>query len=100
MAIKVGTTALPITAAIKNEYCASLTMPCVSPNNAEMLPKVSPVDISSVVYRPSRRGDLNMRVIGYTPTNLVAIFAASKSRKAIGAATSADTETNDPARMK
>ena len=38
MAIKVGTTALPITAAIKNEYCASLTMPCVSPNNAEMLP--------------------------------------------------------------
>lgn len=64
MAISVGTTALPITAAIRNEYCASLTMPWESPNSAEMLPNVSPVDMSSVVYIDSCRGEANSLVTG------------------------------------
>ncbi len=62
--MSVGTTALPMTAAIRSEYCASSTMPWDSPNSAEMLPKVRPVDISSVVYMASRFGDAKIRVTG------------------------------------
>src|SRR5205823_446460 len=64
LAINVGTTALAITAATNAEYCAWLTIPCDSPNSDEMVPKVRPVDINSVVYIPSLEGDRNARVTG------------------------------------
>ncbi len=64
LAISVGTTALAITAATKAEYCAWVTMPCDRPNSEEMVPKVRPVDISSVVYIPSLDGDRNAWVTG------------------------------------
>ena len=99
-AIRVGTTALAITAATRAEYCPWVTMPCDRPNREEIVPKVSPVDIRSVVYIPSCRGELYARVTGYTPATLVANFATSIIRKAPGAATRAGTETSDPARMK
>ena len=44
-AITVGMTAVPITVATRCEYCAWLMTPCCNPNRAEMVPKVSPVDI-------------------------------------------------------
>src|SRR5947207_7386226 len=44
--MSVGTTALPMTAAINNEYCAWLTMPWERPKRAEMLPKYRPTEIS------------------------------------------------------
>src|SRR5258708_3061789 len=59
LAIRVGTTALAITAATRAEYCVSVTMPCDKPNSEEMVPNVRPVDISSVVYIASFRGDRN-----------------------------------------
>jgi hypothetical protein len=49
LAISVGTTALPITAATSAEYWPWSISPWARPNSAEMVPKVSPVDISSVV---------------------------------------------------
>ena len=65
-----------------------------------MLPKVSPVDISRVVYIASLGGDLKNLVIGNTPTNLVAILAASSSSVTPTPEASAGTETKEPARMK
>ena len=53
-AISVGTTALPITAVTRIVYCCWSMMWFVRPNRAEIVPKVRPVDISSVVYMPSR----------------------------------------------
>jgi len=47
LAIIVGTTALPMTAATRKLYCAWSMMPWLSPNSAEMVPKVRPVDMSS-----------------------------------------------------
>ena len=47
-AITVGTTALAITVATRKEYCFWETMPCEKPYNAEIVPKVRPVDIISV----------------------------------------------------
>ena len=46
-------TALPITAATSREYWVWSMRPRDRPNNAEMLPKVRPVDINSVVYMAS-----------------------------------------------
>ena len=51
----VGTTALPITVATRCEYCVWSMIPCVNPNNEEIVPNVSPVDIMSVKYSPSSR---------------------------------------------
>ena len=93
LAMTVGTTALPITAATKDEYCALVTIPWDRPNSAEMLPNVRPVDIRSVVYMPSIRGIRNVRVTGYTPAILVSILASSSIAKAAGAATKAGRET-------
>jgi len=52
-AIRVGITALAITAATSAEYWDWSTIPFDSPNNDEIVPNVRPVDISSVVYMPS-----------------------------------------------
>src|ERR1019366_2476794 len=49
LAISVGTTALATTAATSAEYCARVITPCDNPNSAEIVPNVSPVDMSSVV---------------------------------------------------
>jgi hypothetical protein len=43
----------------------------VRPNRAEIVPKVSPVDIRSVVYIPSRASKRNVLVRGRMPMNLV-----------------------------
>src|SRR5438445_1318134 len=51
----------------------------VRPNNAEIDPKVRPVDIINVVYMPSRLSKLKWRVNGRIPTNLVIIFMARKT---------------------
>src|SRR6266542_6474348 len=48
LAIIVGTTALPMTAATRFEYWGGVMIPWLRPNNADMVPKVSPVDIMSV----------------------------------------------------
>ena len=48
LAIRVGTTALATTAATRAEYCARVMTPCERANNAEIVPKISPVDISPV----------------------------------------------------
>src|ERR1700732_406858 len=48
LAIIVGTTALAMTAATRKLYWAWSMMPWLSPKRAEIVPKVSPVDISSV----------------------------------------------------
>jgi hypothetical protein len=48
----------------------------VSPNSAEIVPKVRPVDISSVVYIPSRGSTVNIRVNGRIPANFVTILIA------------------------
>src|ERR1022692_4283025 len=48
LAIRVGTTALATTAATRAEYCARVITPCERANNAEIVPKISPVDISPV----------------------------------------------------
>ncbi len=45
----VGITALAMTAATRAEYCDSSMILCESPKSAEIVPKVSPVDISNVV---------------------------------------------------
>src|SRR3989338_7714092 len=63
-AMTVGTTALAITAATSTEYCDWSMIRCESPNSDEIVPKVSPVDISSVVYMPSLAGERNARVTG------------------------------------
>ena len=47
-AISVGTTALAITVATRNEYCPCVTIPCDNPYSAEIVPKVNPVDMSNV----------------------------------------------------
>jgi hypothetical protein len=49
LAIKVGTTALHVTAATSREYCAWSTTLWKSPNSAEIVPNVRPVEMSSVV---------------------------------------------------
>jgi hypothetical protein len=49
LAIRVGTTALATTAATTAEYCARVITPCDNPNKAEIVPNVSPVDMSKVV---------------------------------------------------
>ena len=100
LAISVGTTALAITAATSAEYCAWSTISCDRPNSAEIVPKVRPVDIRSVVYMPSLRGERNAWVTGYTPAILVNTFTTSIRMNAPGAAINAGTDTNDPARMK
>nr|WP_059175816.1 hypothetical protein [Thermodesulfovibrio aggregans] len=64
MAIIVGITALPITAAIRSEYWVWSIIPCVNPNNAEIEPNVRPVDIRSVVYIPSLCLNLKILVTG------------------------------------
>src|SRR5262249_35714639 len=51
----VGTIALAMTTATRIEYCRWSIFPLLSPNSAEIVPNVSPVDIRSVVYFPSRR---------------------------------------------
>src|SRR3989442_14361054 len=99
LAISVGTTALAITAATRAEYCAWVTMPCDRPNRDERGPNVRPVDINSVVYMPSFRGDRNTWVTGYTPAILVATLTVSIRRNAAGAPFSPGTETKQPARM-
>src|SRR5581483_10815416 len=53
-----------------------------------MLPKVSPVDMSIVVYIASRFGEPNTLVNGYTPRNFVTIFPPRRRRKASGASPS------------
>ena len=63
-AIKVGTTALRMTAATRAEYCTCVTMSCDNPNSDEIVPNVRPVDISSVVYMPSLGGERNAFVTG------------------------------------
>ena len=100
LAITVGITALAITVATSDEYWAWSIIPCERPNNAEMVPNVSPVDIRRVVYIASLFGAENSLVTGYTPTIFVPILTARKNRNAAGAATSAGIETNEPARMK
>ena len=62
--MSVGTTALQITPATRIEYCAWSMIPCERPNSDEIVPNVSPVDISSVVYMASGLGDLNILVMG------------------------------------
>jgi len=54
-AIKVGTTALAMTVATNTEYCPLVMIWWDSPNRAEMVPKVRPVDINRVVYPGSVR---------------------------------------------
>src|SRR5258708_12751105 len=95
-----GTTGLAMTGATRAEYCPCVTMPCDRPNRDEMVPKVRPVDINSVVYIPSFTGDRNAWVTGYTPAILVATLTVSIRRNAAGAAIRAGTETKEPARMK
>ena len=53
--MSVGTTALPITAVTNIVYCVWSMILLVRPNKAEIVPKVRPVDISSVVYMRSLR---------------------------------------------
>ena len=48
LAIAVGITALPMTPITKNEYWDSVTIPCVNPYKADIVPNVNPVDIISV----------------------------------------------------
>src|SRR5439155_760106 len=48
-AISVGTTALPMTTVTRTVYCARSIRSCSRPKRAEMVPKVSPVAIMSVV---------------------------------------------------
>jgi hypothetical protein len=64
LAIIVGITALPITVAIKREYWLWSIIPWVNPNKADMEPKVSHVNIRSVVYIPSLCLNLKSLVIG------------------------------------
>ncbi len=47
-AISVGTTALPMTAATRYEYCASVRPPWLSPKRAEMVPNRRLVSTMSV----------------------------------------------------
>lgn len=60
----VGTTALAMTVATSAEYWAWLMMPCDRPNKEEIVPNVRPVDISRVVYMPSRFGEPKSLVTG------------------------------------
>ncbi|MNN58201.1 hypothetical protein D3C81_1732360 [compost metagenome] len=46
-----------MTAATSAEYWPWSISPWDRPNSAEIVPKVSPVDISRVVYIPSRCGE-------------------------------------------
>src|SRR5208283_2659450 len=63
-AIKVGTTALPITTVTRIVYCSWVMMPRVYPKSAEMLPKVKPVLMSNVVYIPTLLEKRNAVVSG------------------------------------
>ena len=72
----------------------------VSPNNAEIDPKVRPVDIINVVYMPSRLSNLKYRVNGKMPMNFVAIFIARKAAIRPAPAISAFASINDPALRK
>ena len=69
-------------------------------NSAEILPNVSPVDISSVAYAASVRGYRKSRVTGQRPSVFVRSFTSNSPPTTAGAAMSAGTDTNDPARMK
>ena len=72
----------------------------VRPNNAEIDPKVRPVDIISVVYMPSRLSNLKYRVNGKMPTNFVTIFIARKTAISPAPAISAFASISDPALRK
>lgn len=48
----------------QERYCPASMILCVNPKRAEMLPKVRPVDMSSVVYIPSVAGLPKYRVAG------------------------------------
>jgi len=47
--MSVGTTALRMTTVTRTVYCDWSMMPCCRPKSEDIVPKVSPVDMSSVV---------------------------------------------------
>lgn len=96
----VGITALAMTVATSAEYCAWSMIWCESPKSADIVPNVSPVDMSKVVYMASLLGEAKTRVTGYTPIIFAAIFTASSNANAPGAAASCGTDTKEPARIK
>jgi hypothetical protein len=100
LAMAVGTIALPITVATKCEYCVCVMMLWFSPNNAEIVPNVRPVDIISEYYIPWCPTWLKARTVGTSGTIFETIFAASRMRNTNGLAMRAGTDTKDPARMK
>src|SRR3979490_1146910 len=88
-AISVGTTALLITAVTRMVYFSWSMMWLVRPNSAEIVPKVSPVDIRSVVYIPSLGSKRKVLVSGRMPTNFVAILIARNTTISPAAAATA-----------
>jgi hypothetical protein len=92
--------ALPITAVTSTVYWPRSMMALVSPNSAEMVPNVKPVDISRVVYMPSRGSKRKARVSGKMPTNLVAILMARRTTISPAAPTIAGKSTSEPALRK
>lgn len=62
-----GTTAESITAVRRIVYCSRFIMLFVYPNNAEIEPNVSPVDISRVVYMFSFLVNLKISIVGHIP---------------------------------
>ena len=85
--------AVAMIAATKVEYWLLSIIPCDKPNKDAIVPKVSPVDISRVVYMASLAGDPKYLATGYTLTIFVAASTVRKNRKAAGAAIIAGMET-------
>jgi hypothetical protein len=53
----------------------------VSPNSAEIEPNVSPVDIRSMVYMPSRRSYQTAERLGHVALDATPIFGVEPSRR-------------------
>ena len=72
----------------------------VKPKRADIVPKVRPVDMRSVVYTPAFGSKLYRFVNGRMPMNLVAILITRNTKIKPADATTALKSTRDPAFKK
>ena len=89
MAISVGTTALPMTAAIRQRVLRLGDDAVRQPEQRRDAAEGEPGRHEQRRVEALAGGERKARVIGKTPTNLVSILPPSRSRKPAGAATSA-----------
>ena len=93
-------TAERITVVTRTVYLVWSMYPFDSPKSAEIVPKVSPVDISRVVKLASRRTIPKAREAGQTPANFAPTLTPRKARMRGAPLAMAGSATSKPALMK